>query len=86
MNIPNQKGVESATRQLYTDNNNPPLIPKQEMREKMDIVLGRNYFEFNNNIYQQKRGVAMGTKFAVSFANIFMGRICGIHEYAQPRA
>ena len=34
-----------------------------------------NSFEFNGNNYLQTHGVAMGTKRAVSFANIYMAEI-----------
>lgn len=36
-----------------------------------EFILKNNYFEFENNIYRQKLGAAIGTKFA-SFANLFM--------------
>jgi len=35
-------------------------------------VLTNNYMEFNSNTYQQISGTAMGTPFAVVFANIFL--------------
>ena len=36
------------------------------------LVLDNNYFEFNNMIYRQKLGTAIGTKFAPAYANLFM--------------
>ena len=35
-------------------------------------ILENNYFEFNETIYGQTMGTAIGTKFAPAFANIFM--------------
>ena len=37
-----------------------------------NLVLIKNYFEFNKKIYRQVQGTAMGTKMAPSYANIFM--------------
>ena len=34
-----------------------------------------NYFEFNDKIYRQELGTAVGTKFAPAYANFFMGRL-----------
>ena len=36
------------------------------------IILENNYFEFDGDIYWQKQGTAIGTKFAPAYANIFM--------------
>ena len=36
------------------------------------LVLKKNYFTFNNNIYRQIQGTAMGTRMAMSYTNIFM--------------
>ena len=36
------------------------------------ITLENNYFEFDGQIYLQKQGTAIGTKFAHAYANIFM--------------
>ena len=36
------------------------------------IILENNYFEFDGQIYWQKQGRAIGTKFAPAYANIFM--------------
>ena len=41
----------------------------------LGVILTENSFEFNGQNYLQTHGVAMGTKTAVSFANIFMAEI-----------
>ena len=46
------------------------------LRDKLFLgLLTENSFEFNEKNYLQTHGVAMGTKTAVSFANIFMAEI-----------
>ena len=37
-----------------------------------NLVLTKNYFEFNNKLYRQTQGTAMGTRMAPTYANIFM--------------
>ena len=39
------------------------------------LILKENSFQFNGKQYLQTHGTAMGTKTAVSFANIFMAHI-----------
>ena len=39
------------------------------------MVLSHNYFEFNNRIYRQKLGTAIGTKLAPAYADLCMGRL-----------
>ena len=40
-----------------------------------ELVLKSNNFEFNGKHYLQKRGTAIGTRMAPSYANIFMDRL-----------
>ena len=43
-----------------------------DLIEMATIILENNYYEFNGDIYWQKQGTAIGTKFAPAYANIFM--------------
>ena len=49
-----------------------PLIPTHFLREMLRLILKKNIFHFNGI---QTDGTAMGTKMAVSFANIFMAEV-----------
>ena len=40
-----------------------------------EFVLKNNYSEFNGNIRKQLLGTAIGTKFAQTYASIFMDKI-----------
>ena len=42
------------------------------MREMLSLILKENSFQFNGKLYLQTHRTAMGTKTAVSSANIFM--------------
>ena len=43
------------------------------MKEFLNIVLTKNYFNFAGKMFHQIQGTAMGTKIAPAYANIFMG-------------
>ena len=55
-------------------NHNPP-IPTRFLRQMLGLILNENSFQFNGENYLQTHGTAMGTKMAVSFANIFIAHI-----------
>lgn len=48
-------------------------LPVDDLIDLAKLGLENNYFEFEDKVYQQKLGTAIGTKFAPGFANIFMG-------------
>ena len=45
------------------------------MTDLLGIVLKQNYFQFVDNMFHQIQGIAMGTKMAPSYANIFMAEL-----------
>ena len=49
-------------------------IPTSILCKLFDIVLKCNVFSFNGRAYQQIQGMAMGTRMAPSYANLFMDR------------
>ena len=74
-NIPQEEGIKTVCKAYETFHNNDPPIPTHYLREMLGLILTENSFEFNKKNYLQTHGVAMGTKTAVSFANIFMAEI-----------
>ena len=50
-------------------------IPTGLIRRLLEIVLKYNFFEFNQKLFKQEIGTAMGAKPAPDFANIFMANI-----------
>ncbi|CAH2324833.1 Hypothetical predicted protein, partial [Pelobates cultripes] len=57
---------------ILTQENRIPNIQIDFIIEGINIILKNNYFCFFNCFYLQKRGTAMGTRFAPSYANLFM--------------
>ena len=71
-NIPQEEGLEALSEALNTkDCDN---IPPEFITRLMELVLKHNIFEFDQELYLQTIGTAMGTRSAPSYANIFMAR------------
>ena len=45
------------------------------MRDLLNIVLTKNYFQFAGQMFRQFRGCAMGMKTAPAYANLFMAEL-----------
>ena len=48
---------------------------KDYMIELVRIILENVHFKFNEEIYRQRMGTAIKTKFGTAYANIFMSRL-----------
>lgn len=75
-NIPQEEALQRMEEALETR----PECQKQKVPTKflitlLHLVLSLNIFTFNENLYKQLWGVAMGTRCAPTVANIFMGHI-----------
>ena len=75
--IPQGPGIEMVLQRVCPTS--PPTSRrnnfKNMLRDLLKIVLGDNHFEFSGNHYNQTRGVAMGTRCAPQFANLFMASL-----------
>ena len=73
-NIP-QEGINTVCNayEKFYKHNIP--IPTHYLREILGLILNENSFQFNGENFLQTSRIAMGTKMAVSFANIFMAEI-----------
>ena len=69
-NIPHNEGIQALNRTMEETDIHP--MKKLLICRLANIVLTKNYFEFNNKLYRQTQGTAMGTRMAPSCANIFM--------------
>ncbi|CAN2391269.1 hypothetical protein PRIEUP_LOCUS1308, partial [Pristimantis euphronides] len=71
-NIDHGLGIEAVKNFLRGD----PLMPIRQQDFLLDLlrfVLTHNYFSFEDMIFLQTKGTAMGAKCAPSYANLFMG-------------
>ena len=74
-NIPQEEGITTICHAYDTFYTATPPIPTHYLREMLRLILQENSFQFNGKDFLQTHGTAMGTKTAVSFANIFMAKI-----------
>ena len=73
-NIPHTEGINAVLEAL--DNKHGRMWPLRKIiHQFLEYILKENYFTFNDKLYLQKHGTAMGTKMAPSFPNIFMGAL-----------
>ena len=75
--IPQGAGIEMVLQRVSPTT--PPTSRerpfKNMLRDLLRIILGDNHFSFNDKLYTQRKGVAMGTKCAPHLANIFMASV-----------
>ena len=69
-NVPVSKALEAAS-DLLAQSHTHPLI-SHEIIEALNICSSQNYFQFNNVLYRQKSGLAMGSPLSPLLAEVFM--------------
>ena len=69
-NIPHNEGIQALNRTMEETDIHP--MKKLLICRLANLVLTKNYFEFNNKLNGQTQGTAMGTRMTPSYANIFM--------------
>ena len=72
-NIPHQAGLKAFKEAL--EKRDIKKIPTEDLVKMAEFVLNHNIFEFNSKAYQQKSGTALGTKFALPYACIYMDEV-----------
>ena len=72
-NVPLAKTTEICTKTLYDGHLPTPVISKHIFIELMKIATSSVEFSFNNIMYKQIDGVAMGSPLGPALANIFVG-------------
>ena len=65
--------IEICTKTLYDGHLPNPIIPKHVFIELMKTATTSVEFSFNNIMYRQIDGVAMGSPLGPTLANIFVG-------------
>ena len=69
-NIPHGDCLASLYKFLETRENKQ--ISSDTLAELAEIVLKNNIFEFDEKMFKQKRGTAIGTKFGPPYAILYM--------------
>lgn len=72
--IPHREGLAALRR--FLDKRPTPHSPSTEfILEAAEFVLTHNYFRFEDDHFLQVKGTAMGTRFAPSYANLYMAAL-----------
>ena len=65
--------IQICADSLYESNLTPPIMDKDVFIELMNIATTSVEFNFNNKMYKQIDGVAMGSSLGPALTNIFVG-------------
>ena len=71
--VPLDETIKICSDVLYDESHSQPLIPKNVFVELMKSATSSVEFSFNNTMYKQIDGVAMGSPLGPALANIFVG-------------
>ena len=71
--IPHSSGLNSLRKGLEKRVNKQ--IPTNDLVKMTKLVLSNNYFEFSEKVFQQISRTAIGTKFAPTYACIYMEEV-----------
>ena len=72
-NIPLAETIQICADTFYDGDLSPPQFSKEIFIELMNVATTSAEFSFNNVMYQQIDGVAMGSPLGPALANIFVG-------------
>ena len=72
-NVPLNETIKICADALYQGELNSPPFPEEVFIELMETATRSIEFSFNNEMYQQKDGVALGSPLGLALANIFVG-------------
>ena len=71
-NIPLEETINICTNLLYNDEDVIEGISKSEFKNLLSLANQESYFIFNDVLYKQKDGVAMGSPLGPTMANVFL--------------
>ena len=72
-NIPLKETIEIATNEMYKADSSFRNLSKNKFKALLEVICKDTYFVFNDELYLQTDGVAMGSPMSSIFANIFLG-------------
>ena len=71
-NIPLEETIKICTESIYDQNDSIESLNKSEFKELLPLATKGSYFTFNEILYNQLNGVAMGSPLGLTLANAFL--------------
>ena len=73
-NIPHEETIETSTNNLFKNSSIVHGLNKSEFNDLLSLAIKELYFIFNNILYKQIDGVAIGSPLGPSLANAFLAQ------------
>ena len=70
-NIPLKETIEICINKIFNNVNIFLGFDKKQFKSLLEVITNNTFFTFNNKLYQQIDGIAMGSPIAPTLANIF---------------
>ena len=70
VNLP-RKGIIQVTR-FWLDRNNINNTITEQIIHLLKVILGQNYFQYNNQFFQQDKGITMGSPISSTLAEVYL--------------
>jgi hypothetical protein len=73
VNLPKQGIIQSTI--FWLDKNNINKKIKEQIKHLLKVIIQQNYFEYNNQFFQPRNGIAMGSPISGTLAEIYLQHI-----------
>ena len=82
-NIPVDEAIDICLNKLYCNDEIVYNLTRSQFKKLLNYCVKQNHFAFNDNIYDQIDGVAMGSPLGPILANIFMSHLesTALHKF-----
>ena len=74
LRIPQDEGITRVMSRIY-NHQRPPNIPREHLEHMIKRIIKDNIFAFGERYWKQTLGIAMGTRCAPTFANLYMASL-----------
>ena len=74
-NVPVKETIDIILNKLFSNTKIYEGFTRSDFQSLLELAVGDSFFSFNNNLYKQTDGLAMGSPLGPIFANIFLNHI-----------
>jgi len=73
VNLPKQEIIQSTI--FWLDKNNINKKIKEQIKHLLNVIIEQNYFQYNNQFFRPRNGIAMGSPISGTLAEIYLQHI-----------